>query len=1217
MMKNVKTYGRRLLAFVLAAVVAFGTAASGNLPVYAADGTLTFNSGETLAYGEYYTTKMTFDGENTAYCLEPMKSTPSAGKYEYELLAKDSPIRKALFYLPGGYGYDKYIKEQYLDGWSEDNAYVIGHLTVAFIHAGYDENSGAFYGAPQNYIDKAKEVADVISGLPAPPENFKAFIIPHVDNQTIAGSWYQEPNGYIEIIKSSSCPDLTNGNASYSLNGAQYGVYLGSKLIETLTTDKKGYAKSGELEADQTYTVKELKASKGFAVDPQSYNVEVKSEVSSSLKVEEPPHYNPLDLLLQKIDCETKESTPQGAASLAGAQFTMKFYAEQSDTDPAKSGKKPIRTWIFQTNAAGELHYANDFLVSGDALYYQADGQTPCIPLGTVTLMETKSPAGYLESETIFVQKISEDGDQETVSVYNASTVEEQVYRGGVAIQKRDLETKEAKAQGGASLEKAEFTITTLNDNPVLVNGEVYTKDQVVLTLKTNKEGLATTEKDALPYGHYRADEITPPDGYLNSGKLSIEFDITEDGKIVQLTDEDHSILNQVKRGDLEFVKVSDGDHNRLANVPFTITSKTTGEAHTLVTDKNGYASTASKWNKHTSNTNRGETSEDGIWFGTSEPDDGKGALIYDSYTIKEQRCNANEGLSLIKFDVTIYKDSTIVDLGTLTDDQIVIATTALDAETESHMSQAAKSVTIEDTVSYEGLKRGTEYKVTGTLMDAETGNALLIDGKPVTSETTFTAKKSTGSAKVAFTFDATGLNGRAIVVFEELYQDDLKLAVHADLTDTDQTIFFPEIGTTALDSDTKTNLSCADEEVTLIDTMTYKGLIPGETYQVLTTLMDKETGKPVEVDGKEVTAATKFKPEKSTGTTDITFTFDGSVLKGKTVVIFESVTYKGKEVAAHADIEDQGQTIYFPELLTTASDTQTGTNQGTAASEVTIKDQVEYRNLIAGKEYLLTGTLMLQDTEKPLEIDSKPVTSELVFTPEETSGSVELTFKIDGSALKGQTTVVFESLTTEEKQVAVHADISDEKQSVYFPQIGTSAKDGKDGDQDVLADKEVTIVDTVTYKHLIAGASYKIKGLLMDKETKKPLEIDGKQVTAEAEFSPEKSDGTIDVTFTFNGSSLAGHAVVVFEKLYYINGEKEIEITSHEDITDEGQTVKFTDTPKKESPAEKPSSSAPVKTGDDSNQMVYILLAAAAGVVLLGTVSYLAYKRKKRNLEE
>ena len=294
------------------------------------------------------------------------------------------------------------------------------------------------------------------------------------------------------------------------------------------------------------------------------------------------------------------------------------------------------------------------------------------------------------------------------------------------------------------------------------------------------------------------------------------------------------------------------------------------------MTDKNGYASTSSKWNKHTQNTNRGETSEDGVWFGSSTPDDSKGALIYDQYVIEEQRCESNKGMSLLKFEVTVYKDSVTIDLGTLTDDLIEIGTTALDKETGTHMSKPEKEVTLADTVEYSGLKKGQSYKLVGTLMDAETGEAIQIDGKPVTSEKTFTAKKSSGTVEVSFTFDASSLSGKTTVVFEELYQEDKQLAVHADLSDEDQQISFPEIGTQAIDSETGEHMANADEKVKLIDTIQYKGLVPNLKYTATGTLMDAKTGEPVLINDKQVTAKTTFTPETSSGTVDVVFEFDG-----------------------------------------------------------------------------------------------------------------------------------------------------------------------------------------------------------------------------------------------------------------------------------------------------------------------------------------------------
>ena len=1079
----------RLLAFLLAVLVTVGTVFSGGMTVHAADGTVSFHAGANIPYGDYFTSRMTFDGNNTAYCVEPLKKTPASGSYSYDLLAKDSPLRKALYYLNGGYGYEKTVKDKYFSGWSDDNSYVIGHLVVAYIYAGYSSDTGAFHGAPQSFIDKAKEVAQAIKSLPAPPESFRAFIIPGSGSQTVVGSWYQVPYGYLEIRKSSANASVSEGNSNYSLQGAEYGIYKGDKQVQTLTTDKNGYAKSGELE-EGNYTVKETKASKGFILDTKTHNVTVKSEATTPVNVTEIPQSNPMDLLLQKLDKEAQEAQPQGSASLADAQFTVKFYTEQSDQDPATNGANPARTWIFKTDAEGKSHFTKDYMVSGDAFYTQTDGKTICLPLGTVTVQETKAPVGYFSNDTVFVQKITADGVKETVQCYNTSSVEEQIYR-----------------------------------------------------------------------------------------------------------------------GDLELVKVSDGEQTRLSDVPFTITSVTTGESHTIVTDKNGYASTSSKWNKHTQNTNRGETSEDGVWFGSSTPDDSKGALIYDQYVIEEQRCESNKGMSLLKFEVTVYKDSVTIDLGTLTDDLIEIGTTALDKETGTHMSKPEKEVTLADTVEYSGLKKGQSYKLVGTLMDAETGEAIQIDGKPVTSEKTFTAKKSSGTVEVSFTFDASSLSGKTTVVFEELYQEDKQLAVHADLSDEDQQISFPEIGTQAIDSETGEHMANADEKVKLIDTIQYKGLVPNLKYTATGTLMDAKTGEPVLINDKQVTAKTTFTPETSSGTVDVVFEFDGSSLAGKTTVVFESVTQDKKEIAVHADLEDEGQQIFFPEIATQANCPDTNTQMAVPKKELIIMDTVSY-HLIPNKEYKLTGTLMDKESGEPLQIDGKEVTSELTFTPEDAEGTVELSFILDATALAGKTIVAFESVSYQDKEVAFHTQIDDDPQTIYFPEIKTTAKDGKDGDQEVLAEKETSIIDTVSYKDLVTGLTYRVVGTLMDKETGKEVLIDGKPVISEATFKPENSEGTVEVTFTFDATSLSGHDVVVFEKLYVSTGDKEnkneVELTNHEDINDNGQTVKITDVPK-----DTPDISTPVKTGDDTPLLLYA--GIAAGALLLAGIATVIYFRKKK----
>ncbi|HBF7606575.1 TPA: VaFE repeat-containing surface-anchored protein, partial [Clostridioides difficile] len=277
---------------------------------------------------------------------------------------------------------------------------------------------------------------------------------------------------------------------------------------------------------------------------------------------------------------------------------------------------------------------------------------------------------------------------------------------------------------------------------------------------------------------------------------------ITENGKIVDLTDEAHSIYNQIKRGDIEGVKIGAGSHKRLADVPFRITSKTTGESHVVVTDDNGQFSTASDWASHKHNTNAGKTSEDGVWFGTSEPDDSKGALLYDTYIIEELRCESNKGFKLIPpFEIVISRNKVVVDLGTLTDEyekEITIHTTATSKDGEKTIL-AGKDVTITDTVKLDGLTKGTKYQLKGWQMLKEENAELIINDKRIENDYIFTADSETMEVKIEFTFDASNLGGKQLVTFEELYDlsnpdEPIKVAEHKDIEDDGQTVTIKEV---------------------------------------------------------------------------------------------------------------------------------------------------------------------------------------------------------------------------------------------------------------------------------------------------------------------------------------------------------------------------------------------------------------------------------------
>ena len=462
------------------------------------------------------------------------------------------------------------------------------------------------------------------------------------------------------------------------------------------------------------------------------------------------------------------------------------------------------------------------------------------------------------------------------------------------------------------------------------VEGKLYKKNEVVKTIRTDIEGIASTSADLLPYGKFRIVESEAPNGYLTDGAKPIDFVITENGKIVDLTDEAHSIYNQIKRGDIEGVKIGAGTHKRLADVPFRITSKTTGENHIVVTDDNGQFSTSADWASHKHNTNAGKTSEDGVWFGTSEPDDSKGALPYDTYIIEELRSDSNKGFELIQpFEIVISRNNLVIDLGTLTDEyekEISIHTTATSKDGEKTIL-AGKEVTIVDTVKLDGLTKGTKYQLKGWQMLKEENAELLIDGKRVENDYTFVADDEEMKVEISYTFNASALGGKNLVTFEELYDfsnpdEPVKVAEHKDIEDDGQTVLITEriikIHTTATDKDGNKELE-AGKEVTIIDTVTLEGLEVGTQYKLVGWQMLKEENAELLINGKRVESDYTFTADSETMKVEVAFTFDATSLDGKQLVTFEELydlsnPDEPKKVTEHKDIDDEGQTITFKE---------------------------------------------------------------------------------------------------------------------------------------------------------------------------------------------------------------------------------------------------------------------------------------------------------------
>ena len=296
-----------------------------------------------------------------------------------------------------------------------------------------------------------------------------------------------------------------------------------------------------------------------------------------------------------------------------------------------------------------------------------------------------------------------------------------------------------------------------------------------------------------------------------------------------------------------------------------------------------------------------------------------------------------------------------------------------------------------------------------------------------------------------------------------------------------------------------------------------------------------------------------EIKVYKADGSVTLTFAFNGIGLDGCTVVAFETLCTEGKEVAVHADIDDEDQSVQFPGIRTTIKDKLTGIDHTEAGKSVTVIDTVRYAGLIPGKEYTVKGSLVNKATGEGLGI-----TAEKTFTPEKPSGDVDVEFTFDASLLAGTTVVAFETLYSEDIEVAAHADIEDEDQTFCIPKISTNAKDEASETKTVTVSENTSVTDAVTYQGLAPGREYVLRGVLIDKETGKAMLTDGKEVSAEISFTPKMPDGEIEISFSFNATLLRGRTLVVFERLYL----GEYEVASHTDPEDPAQTLKIPPAP-------------------------------------------------------
>ena len=1198
---------KRVLALAMAVILSVPTiitTGTGTVPVKAAGDTVELTvSSESAKYAGYETRKM-YAGGNYAYCVQPSKKTPQSGTYEkhydvenYVSNAGDKTqavqSRNLAYYCWGAPGFDaKNFPSTWYDGsaMNDDRYIALSHIMLSFL-VSYDE-VGSMHGCNSSFKNWVYQNVlgynangDLVNGqAPLPilcwttaPASFKVYILSTGSaTQNILGYEYT-PTGTVSLSKTSANTGITSGNSCYSLAGAVYGIYSDagcSAQVTTLTTDAGGNAAAVSLNAG-TYYYKELTAPAGYALDSSVQSFTVTDGQNTALSVSDTPTNDPVAITLTKIDSATGEAA-QGGASLEGAEFTVKFYAGFYDAGnlPANA----TRTWVIKTVKASNGKFVamlnKTCKVSGDDFYTNAAG-TAILPLGTLSIEETKAPEGYkLDGATLqvsgsstkvtgkYVTQITQNGNLARLNGGNEFSVADKIKRGDFKLTKIDTDNQNRMSDIPFRVTckgTGESHIIKTDENGYFSSESSWNAHSKNTNGGGAYDGLWFSSADgsakvddsvgAMPYGDYTLEELSCDN---NRGKILYkgEFSIRRDTVTVDIgTIENHSeptpvITTQASDAKTQYqiikpsadtdiidkVTITDTMAGRDYTITGTLMDKDTGEAVMV----NGNPVTASQ-----TFTSDGTKKVLDMHFNfDSSALGGKTVVVCEKLTYGDYVSATEEDME--NKDQTIYFPE--------------IHTTATDSETADHLTLADSRAVITDTVTYTNLLKGETYTLSGVLMDKDTGKELLVDGEPVTQEMAFTAGRASGTKKLKFEFDTTGLAGKSFVVYETLTLEDVEVAEHKDINDEGQTIHIPAAQTTATDDSSKINVSEAKKEVSVTDTVAYRNLVPGKEYTVRGTAVDKETGEPLtDADGNELVSTAKFTAASADGSVDVKFTFDGTAMAGHSVVFFENVYYTDKLIAVHADIDDEAQTVHIPLIFTSVKDKDTDSHMSLAGSDVTLTDTVAYRNLVPGKTYTVSGTLMDQRTGKAVTVNGKSVTSSADFTPDTADGETKVDFHFNTKGLDDTTVVVFEKMFYGKAEIAAHEDINDKGQTIYIPSVKTTAIDEKTATKLTLAEKDIHIVDKVAYRNLVPGEKYTVTGTAIDKTTGETLKDDaGKDVTAKASFKAEKANGTVDVEFVFDGSTLAGKTVVMYENIYYNNKL----VGVHADISDEAQII-------------------------------------------------------------
>ncbi len=946
----------------------------------------------------------------------------------------------------------------------------------------------------------------------------------------------------LSVTKVDSETKTAQGDAT--LAGAIYGIYDNGKLVDKYTTDKNGSFTTFYYVCGDKWTLKEIEPSEGYLLDETEYHIGADAKKytlennSISMGVTEDILKGKISIIKHTDDGSTKIETPE-----KGAEFQV-YLKSAGGYSKAKDTERDILT-------CDEYGFA----------------ETKDLQYGIYTVHQSKGWNGteFIADFDVFV---SENNKTYKYLINNASL------ESYVKIVKIDSETGKQIPYAGAG-----FRIYN-PDGKLVTMKYTYPTVTEIDTFYTNSEGYLITP-ETLPYGKgYSVVEVQAPYGYILDS-TPVYFDITAEN-----TSEENGVT---------IVKAEKKNTPQKG----TITVEKTGEIFSNVT----------------------LSGEKVVFYQPEYSVNGLAGAVFEIY--------ADEDITTPDGTVRAKKDELVATLktnskGTATSKQLYLGKYRVVEKA------APNGFVLNRTVNHIELTySGQNEKVTNTSTSFtnDRQKAEIDLTKVLEQNEKFNIGNNDEILNVSFGLyadeDLKAANGTVIpkdglleiitcdekgkatfttdLPIGKYYVKEISTDSHYILSDKKYPVVFEYAG----QNTATVHISVNDGEP--IENEIIYGTIKG-------LKIDRETGENIAgaLFGLFSTDETEFTEETAILTAESNeggiFTFE-NVPYGEYIVreLKPAEGYLPNEENYTVKVSENDEIIEItvendktPELGTTA--TIDGKKEVGATEVFTLEDVVEYKHLVPGKEYTVKGILMDKTTGDPLLIDEKEIPSETTFTPDEPSGEVLVSFEFDARYIKKDTDiVVFEGLYSEDKELAVHADIEDEGQTVTIkiPKIGTKAS--IDGKKEFTANGDIIIDDVVSYKNLTVGKEYTISGVLMDKATGKPFLVDGKEVYSEVTFTPETADGEVTVSFTFDGSAITKDTeIVVFETLY----REGTEIAVHADIDDKDQTVTIHPQPEPEKP----------QTGDNSNLGFYIGLGSVA---VGGLIAFLIIKFKKKDEDD